>query len=51
MADALKGFAVQPKLDCPHLSTSQVEQLGEFLLNTNTKHFSEFACAECGDKS
>lgn len=38
----MKGFAVHPKLDCPHLSQTQVNELSEFLLNTNTKHFSEF---------
>jgi hypothetical protein len=47
----MKGFAVQPKLDCPHLSQAKVQELSEYLLNINTKHFSEFECASCGDKS
>jgi hypothetical protein len=43
--DDLKGFAIEPKRDCPHLKPSEVEALVEFLTKINTKHFSEFACA------
>ena len=43
----LKGFAVQPKLDCPHLNEDEVYGLIEFLLEKNTEHFSKFKCATC----
>lgn len=49
--DDLKGFAIEPKRDCPHLKPSEVQALVEFLTKINTKHFSEFACAQCDDKS
>lgn len=42
---------MQPKLDCPHLTDEKVNALTEFLLVTNTDHFSQFKCATCADQT
>lgn len=36
----LKGFAVSPKMDCPHLLDNSGKDLIEFLTKVNDKHFS-----------
>ena len=43
----MKGFAIEPKTDCPHNRQEDTEALIEELTKKNDKHFSEFACAEC----
>ncbi len=37
--DELKGFAIQPKLDCPHLSDEKVANFISFLTEKNDKKF------------
>ncbi len=36
------GFAIAPKLNCPHINDEKVKDLIDFLLNKNAKHFSTF---------
>lgn len=47
--ESKKGFAVQPKLDCPHLKEEDIAALLE-MIETNQFDFSGFTCAVCKDK-
>lgn len=49
VSEAEAGFAIHPKLDCPHIKDEKVKDLTDFLINKNSKHFSEFECSECKD--
>ena len=40
MSEDLKGFAIAPKIDCPHLNDENVKELIEFLIEKNSQHFS-----------
>ncbi len=47
--DEMTGFAVHPKMDCPHLTPEKAEAINTFLEGVNSTK--ELACKECGDKS
>ena len=44
------GFAIQPKLDCPHLGEAEANSIAHFLGKIKCK-ISELKCKDCSIKS